>query len=688
MKKILFLMIIILCVQNIYAGKMSDEEWLQYASDVKTYLEEYKNRMATGEEQPIKCGTPIFLDLNNKRPDNLAAGVLDFGDRLDSMSFTYGTAHFLFHYTDTGPDSIYQFNKQDSLPGTPNYIFMASKFSEQVYAHLINDLGYDVPLSDGYYNGGGDGRIDVYFSDVPFYGATFADSMVTPVTYTSYLYMENDYFGFPSYQNDRLAALSVTLAHELFHVIQFSYDIGEIETTPFPGDLNASWIEMSATFMEEEHFDNVNDYEKFYLIFFYNFPHYSLRFGTYRAGAQENRNFHMYGSVVWPLFLAQKYDSEIITQIWDSCRAIPGPNWVSATNDVINTRSGGSETLSSLFREFTLWNLFTGLRARPGEYFEEANLYNMVLLADEVNSYPAVIQVADSLLPDCWAANYIMLNNLTAMTQGIRIIFNPAPGYPWNLRVVGLPSNVSTGQIYIDPEIYDENTTHISIPNASSFNQIVLIPSILGTLDSTVDYSMVVSALGEGVIRPNGGEVLYAGMQYDISWFFGDSVTTVDIDLSTDNGVSWSDIAEVNNQNATYSWTIPEFTSAECLIRIADVDNLSNFDISDAIFTIDVAGGNRIFDPYPNPGWIQSHDSVTFKAVIAPGNSNQAMKVTILNMAGEKIRDIDMSLSGTGSLTIGWNFKNNDGEVVAAGPYMAVIELGGETHLKKIMVLR
>ncbi|MEE9441601.1 MAG: MXAN_6640 family putative metalloprotease [candidate division Zixibacteria bacterium] len=688
MKKSLILIIVLLCAQNIQAGAMSAEEWLKYASDVKTYLEDYKQRMAAGEEQPIKCGTPIFLDLHNKRPDNVATATLDFGDRLDSMSFTYGTTHFLFHYTDTGLDLIYQFDRQDSLPGTPNFIFMAGIYSEQVYDHLIDDLGYDVPLSDGYYNGGGDGRIDIYFSDVPFYGATFADSMVTPVTYTSYLYMENDYDGFQGYENDRLAALSVTLAHEIFHVIQFSYDIAEVETTPIPRDLNASWIEMSAVFMEEEHFDDVNDYEKFYLIFFYNFPHYSLRFGTYQTGFYENRNLHMYGSVVWPLFLAQKYDSEIITQIWDSCRATQGPNWVSATDDVINTRSGGTESMSSLFREFALWNLFTGLRARPGEYFEEADLYNMVLLADEVNSYPAVIQVDDSLQPDCWAANYIMLNNLSSMTEGIRITFNPAPGYPWDLQVVGLPSNVSADPIYFDPEIYDENTTHISIPDASSFNQIVLIPSVLGTIDSTIDYSMVISALGEGVIRPNGGEVLYAGMVYDISWFFADSITTVDIDLSTDNGVSWSDIAEVSNLDAAYTWTVPELASTECLIRIADADNPSSFDISDAVFTIDVAGGNQVFDPYPNPGWVQSHDSVTFKAVIAPGNSDQLMKVTILNMSGEKIRDIDMSLSGIGSLTIGWDFKNNDGEIVAAGPYIAVIELGGETYLKKIMVLR
>jgi hypothetical protein len=688
LKKILVLIVTLLCVQNIYAGTMSDEEWLNYASDVKTYLEEYKNRMAAGQEQPIKCGTPIFLDLNNRRPDNMAANVQAFGDRLDSMSFTYGTTHFLLHYTDTGVDSIYEFDSQDSLPGTPDYIFMAGKYSEQVYDHLINDLGYDVPLSDGYYNGGGDGRIDIYFADVPFYGATFADSMVTSVTYTSYLYMENDYEYFTSYQNDRLAPLSVTLAHELFHTIQFCYDIAEVETTQFPGDLNASWIEMSATFMEEEHYDDVNDYEKFYLIFFYNFPHYSLRFGTYRGGDEEDRNLHMYGSVVWPLFLAQKYDSEIITQIWDSCRATPGPNWLSATNDVINNRSGGSETMASLFREFAIWNLFTGLRARPGEYFEEADLYNMVLLADEVSSYPAVIQVDDSLQPDCWAANYIMLKNLSSMTEGIRITFNPASGYPWDLQIVGLPSNVSAGPIYIDPEIYDENTTHISIPNASSFSQIVLIPSVLGTLDSTIDYSMVISPLGEGVIRPNGGEVLYAGMQYDISWYFVSSVTTVDIDLSTDHGVSWSNITEVNNSDGIYTWTVPELVSAECLVRIADASTPSIFDISDAVFTIETFGGNQVFDPYPNPGWVQSHDSVTFKAVIAPGNSDQIMKVTILNMSGEKIRDTRMSKSGVGRITIGWDFKNNDGETVAAGPYMAVIEFAGETHLKKIMVLR
>ncbi|MCK5125970.1 MAG: hypothetical protein KAR42_06925 [candidate division Zixibacteria bacterium] len=691
MSKYVILLCLIVFGSFAVAAELSEKEWLELNAEFTAFMDEQAVLVESGEALPIKCATPWLLGLQNSRPEGLALSPA-FTNREDTMSFTHGTTNFLIHYTDTGPNRVYQFDQQDSLAGVPDYIFETGKICERAYNRYVT-MGYSPPPSDGAQTvNGGDGRYDVYIINFGAYGATVRDELITPTTATSYVFVENDYEGFPQYETRRLDAMRVGMAHEFFHSIQFGYDIAEIETTPVPGDVNASWMEMSAVFMEEEHYDLINDYLN-YLPFFYGFPQWSLQFGTYQGGFYANRNFHMYGAVCWPLFLNQKYssfiDSGIVREIWDSCRAVPGPNWVSATDNVIKRRSSDTEDLGSLFTEFTLWNLFTGSRARTGEYFEEAALFNGVRIVAQVDSFPTVVQVVDSMLPDNLGANYIMVNNVSAMTDGIMVTFNAPAQYEWALQVVGLPADVSTGTVWIDPTVYNATNNRIEIPTASSFNKIALIPAVLSSKDSTISYSLVVSTLGEGVIRPNGGEGWYADETHSVSWSFPDSVLAVNIELSLDNGDTWTIVASgVLNSLSIYNWVVPATPSSNCLIKVTDAERPALFDVSDNQFTILVVDNNRVFDPYPNPVWAHISDFISFKAVITPGSESPEMKVTILNVAGEKIKDDLPVVTGSGEVVIEWDLTNNNGEAVAAGPYLAVIELGGKTSVKKFMVLR
>jgi photosystem II stability/assembly factor-like uncharacterized protein len=112
------------------------------------------------------------------------------------------------------------------------------------------------------------------------------------------------------------------------------------------------------------------------------------------------------------------------------------------------------------------------------------------------------------------------------------------------------------------------------------------------------------------VIRPNGGEVLYANTSYSINWenVFVDSVK---LEYSTDGGINWILIDEIpgkgseyrspvhpklraisapNTQGelsiAAYDWIVPSTISTECLIRVSDKSSPSIFDFSDATFSI------------------------------------------------------------------------------------------------------
>jgi hypothetical protein len=88
------------------------------------------------------------------------------------------------------------------------------------------------------------------------------------------------------------------------------------------------------------------------------------------------------------------------------------------------------------------------------------------------------------------------------------------------------------------------------------------------------------------VASPNGGESWVAGTVHDITWESTGKISEVRIELSTDNGATWSDKTVSPARYHTYSWTVPNTPSRQCLVRISDNDHPAITDTSDAVFSI------------------------------------------------------------------------------------------------------
>ena len=102
------------------------------------------------------------------------------------------------------------------------------------------------------------------------------------------------------------------------------------------------------------------------------------------------------------------------------------------------------------------------------------------------------------------------------------------------------------------------------------------------------------------VIAPNGGEIWTGSDQHDITWT-SQNITNVSIEYSTDNGSNWmSVISSTPASGGSYSWTVPNTPSTQCLVRISDASNASMNDVSDATFTI--TAGPTITLTAPNGG--------------------------------------------------------------------------------------
>jgi hypothetical protein len=90
------------------------------------------------------------------------------------------------------------------------------------------------------------------------------------------------------------------------------------------------------------------------------------------------------------------------------------------------------------------------------------------------------------------------------------------------------------------------------------------------------------------VTSPNGGESWQANSTHDITWTSQGTVGDVRIELSTDGGITYSDIASSTPNDGSYSWPIPYLspTGSNCFVRISEASDGTPSDTSDSPFTV------------------------------------------------------------------------------------------------------
>jgi len=99
------------------------------------------------------------------------------------------------------------------------------------------------------------------------------------------------------------------------------------------------------------------------------------------------------------------------------------------------------------------------------------------------------------------------------------------------------------------------------------------------------------------VNSPNGGEIWQGGSTQTITWTAMDDKTPsgsllVHLYYSLNGGTDWLPIDFVEFNMGSYSWTVPEINSSQCLVKVEVSDASGNvgFDVSDRVFTITTPG--------------------------------------------------------------------------------------------------
>jgi hypothetical protein len=485
MKRILFLAFFIFIFQDVQAEnqKLSEAYENEIVERVKGVFQ--TKGIEEKVERPI-CATPLFMEIryNWDRFSAKTRQVLKPYFERPTLEHTYNTPHFKIHYDTQGDNAV----------TNEDWVDTCAKVLEHVWETEVNVLGYKAPPNDSLHpapiNDGGDSRYDIYLLSLSpqILGYTAWDSVIwgNPASWTSFIVLDNDY-SVHDYGplHTPLEYLQVTFAHEFFHAIQLGYDPYECD----PESGYSYWMEMSAVWMEDMVYDNVNDYLG-YLSAFFNEPWLSLK--TFRSST----DVHPYGSCVWPIYLSERkypskpegFDTTIIRDIWEGCAQVPGDNAIdypggeSATDKALIARGSNFD---EAFREFTVWNYFTADRAKPDIFYSEGDQFYfgtpITVRIDAVHTTYPVDVTSIPHHPENLGSNYVVFVPDPGLKEGgIKIDFDGhSEDYVYNVSAVGYsPSVLEPFDTTFLLNPYTQTGT-AEIYNWSTYTEVIMIPAVI-----------------------------------------------------------------------------------------------------------------------------------------------------------------------------------------------------------------
>jgi len=174
------------------------------------------------------------------------------------------------------------------------------------------------------------------------------------------------------------------------------------------------------------------------------------------------------------------------------------------------------------------------------------------------------------------------------------------------------------------------------------------------------------------VTSPNGGENWQGGANHTITWTSSGTVGNVKIDFSSDNGSTWSTIITSTANDGTYTWTVPNVSSSQCLVRIEETDG-SPSDTSNSVFSISSGGGTS--------AWISlNRERLNFGGTV--NGSSPAQQTFFIDNSGsgtlnwtlsdnaDWLSCSPLSGSGPGQVTVSVNLSN-----ITSGQYNGIITI-------------
>lgn len=296
-----------------------------------------------------------------------------------------------------------------------DYAYKSLDAAELSWAKQIGELGFKIPKNSDLQ------KIDIYIASkmtchnekldgtcldytvdtANDYGGFYInDPEIKAVIDRSYAGMATFYDDYTPYflmnpiLNDN--QIKVTISHEFFHTVQYSYtNFSQMSNERW--FKNTWWLEATAVLMEDEVYDEINDYLN-YIDSFFNYSYKSIE--TYDGN-------HEYSMVVFSKFIIEKFGysdgMDIIKQSFSLIDSSSGDDFYELLDSIL--KSNYNSSIQKVLNEFSIWV------SNPSKYFEEGD------------NYPTINKYSNT-------------DTISIQKGGIKVIANLKKG--WNM--VSLPN--------------------------------------------------------------------------------------------------------------------------------------------------------------------------------------------------------------------------------------------------------
>jgi hypothetical protein len=283
-----------------------------------------------------------------------------------------------------------------------------------------------------------------------------------------------------------------------------------------------------------------------------------------------------------------------VTFSWDKSTDIETPQNGLTYNLIVGTSPGACDILSPMS------DMITGKR-------RIVNMGNV----GHCNSWPIKdlpygkyywsVQAIDN----CFAGSaFAETQSFTIQAPGTIIVTYPAGGEVFEIGsnpIITYSSVGNSGYVNLDystdggaawdtiaiHQLDDGDYEGWIVPNTPSENCKIRVSDVDGNPSMLSDSIFTIKALQTIVITyPKGGEVFEVGSKPILTYTSAENSGYVNLDYSTDGGLTWDTIAVNTPDDGEYSdWIVPNTPSANCKIRVSAADGDPSA-ISDSIFTI------------------------------------------------------------------------------------------------------
>ena len=258
---------------------------------------------------------------------------------------------------------------------------------------------------------------------------------------------------------------------------------------------------------------------------------------------------------------------------WTDIGDFPGvnsfANWIPSATVSSQTRIRAFNIENSIDRDSSnaLFTITTSLSENVDKFKGGAqDGYNMCSnLTDtiHVNSPNGGESISpNSIVPINWTYRHV---------DDIKIEYSTNNGSTWTSIVSGIPAS--------------QLSYNWTVPNSPSTQCLVRIIYLVGNINDVSDNVFTITSAYVNLTYPNGGESFGTGTGQYIEWT-SNSVATVKLEYSEDNGNSWTEIGTAVAANNYANWIPPTTIGSHYLIRVSDNDVASVNDVSDQNFSI------------------------------------------------------------------------------------------------------